>query len=171
MRSFVAVLLMLALPGLALAADKPSELKASIKAEKPAGEASLRKLFIHVYDAQFWSDSGDWKHAPYALTIIYDMGFTPDELADRTQQEMQHVSDLPDEALQGYTQQIRSIYPSVKAGDRITALQKDANSTAFFHNGKPIGTIKDENFAAAFFGIWLSPKSSEPELQKQLLSH
>lgn len=169
MHNFLSVLLVLTLPYVAMAAAKPSELQAAIKAEVPVGEASFSKLFIHVYDAQFWSDSGDWKHPPYALSITYDMNFTPDELADRTQQEMQHVSTLPEDALQGYTQQIRRIYPSVEAGDRITALQKDATTTAFFHNGRPIGTIKDKDFAAAFFGIWLSPKSSEPTMQKQLV--
>jgi hypothetical protein len=39
----------------------------------------------------------------------------------------------------------------------------------FFRNGTPIGDIDDREFARAFFAIWLDPRTSEPELRKQLL--
>ena len=37
-------------------------------------------------------------------------------------------------------------------------------------NGKPTGEIRDAEFARLFFGIWLSPKTSEPELRAALLA-
>jgi hypothetical protein len=152
----------------AQAADKPKEIGAVIVASSPVGEASLNKFFLHVYDAQFWSDSGDTTKAPYALSIVYAMGFSPQELADRTFEEMKQVSTLPVETLQKYAEMLRKIYPEVKNGDRITAVQKDAVTTLFYYNGQAVGKVKDAGFASAFFGIWLSSKSSEPEMQRKL---
>jgi len=168
MRNILFALCLLASPGLAMAAEKPPELSA-MKAESPVGSATLRKLMLHVYDASFWSDSGGWSKTPYALSITYAMNFSPDELADRTLDEMKQVSDLPEATLAGYAQQLRTLYPNVKDGDRITALQKDAATTVFYHNGKKRGEVRDAAFAKPFFGIWLSPKSSEPDMQQKLL--
>ena len=168
MRKLFAIVLFLSLPAWAWAAGKPPELQSAIASDKPVGQASLSKLFLHVYDASFWSDSGGWSKPPYALVITYDMHVSSDDLADRTYEEMKHVSNQPDGTLTHDADLLRRIYPSVSAGDRITAVQKDAATTLFYYNGKPIGKVTDANFAQAFFGIWLSPKSSEPEMQQQL---
>jgi len=168
-KAMAACALLFSVPCAALAAAKPAELTPIIKASQPVGEASLRKLFMHVYDVQFWSDSGGWQLPPYALSITYEMGFTADELADRTHSEMQHVSSLPTRTLNAYTEELRRIYPAVTDGDRITALQLDDKTTAFYRNESPIGEIHGAEFGPAFFAIWLSPQSSEPELQSKLL--
>ena len=39
----------------------------------------------------------------------------------------------------------------------------------FFVNGALRGEPKDADFARLFFGIWLSPRSSEPALREALL--
>ena len=168
MRNFFIAIVLLVTPTLALAA-RPPEL-ALMKKEAPVGSYSFRKLMLHVYDISFWSDSGSWSKAPYALSITYDMHFSPDELAERTGDEMKGVSTLPPETIAKYTELLRGIYPQVKDGDRLTALQQDKETTVFYHNGKQVGVVKDMQFAHAFFGIWLSPKSSEPDMQKQLTS-
>ena len=169
MRNILVSCALLLLPYVALSAENPPELDTAIRAQQPIGSTSFSKLFLHVYDAQFWSDSGNWKKPPYALTITYAMGFTPDELADRTYDEMKHVSSLPEDTLVSYSDKLRILYPKVRAGDRITALQVNAQTTSFYHNSRFLGAIHDPEFAPAFFGIWLSPKSSEPDMQKQLL--
>ena len=169
MRNFFVAVLLLVIPSLAVAA-KPPELAPVMKAEAPVGSYSFRKLMLHVYDIAFWSDSGSWSKAPYALSITYDMNFTSDELAERTGDEMKGVSNLTPETIEKYTELLRGIYPPVKDGDRITALQKDAGTTVFYHNGKQVGVVPDAQFAQPFFGIWLSPKSSEPDMRKQLTS-
>ena len=40
----------------------------------------------------------------------------------------------------------------------------------FLVNGKPTGEVRDTEFANLFFGIWLSPKTSEPKLRVALLA-
>ena len=42
--------------------------------------------------------------------------------------------------------------------------------TRFFFNGSLRGEVADADFTRLFFGIWLSPKTSEPRLREQLLA-
>ena len=39
----------------------------------------------------------------------------------------------------------------------------------FFVNGQLKGDVREPEFARFFFGIWLSPKTSEPTLRDALL--
>jgi hypothetical protein len=39
----------------------------------------------------------------------------------------------------------------------------------FFYNMKLIGKITDEKLVGSFFDIWLSEKTSHPELREKLL--
>ena len=162
------MLVILLLPFTVSATEKPAELLSAIRAKEPVGTAQMRALFMDVNKISFWSDSGSWQTVPYALSITYDMNFSADELADRTYEEMQEVSDLPGARLKIFSDQLRVIYPAIGEGDRVTALRKKTG-TYFYHNGKRIGKISAPSFAEAFFSIWLSPKSSEPDMQQQLL--
>ena len=40
----------------------------------------------------------------------------------------------------------------------------------FFKNGAPTGEVNEPGFAQDFFGVWLSPNTSEPDLRKSLLN-
>lgn len=168
-RPLSAALLML-LPLHSWAAEKPTEINQVIEAAAPIGTARMQKFMLHVYDASFWSDTGGWQKAPYALTITYAMDFSAEDLAERTLREMRHVSDAPEATLYKYAAHLEKLWPDVKEGDRITALARANGSTLFFYNGKPLGAIHDRIFTAAFFGIWLSPKCTEPTMRQQLLN-
>ena len=172
MRKFfyiAALMLSTALPLVAHAAAKPPELNATIRATNPVGSGTLKKLFMSVYEASFWSDAGNFEKPPYALTITYAMSFTAQDLADRTLSEMQTISDAPEATLKSYTDQLAKLWPNVAAGDRITAIALPTGRTAFYHNGRALGSISDAAFTPIFFGVWLSPKTSEPELRQKLL--
>lgn len=170
MRRLLALCLVIyALPCAASALVKPFELNASIHTLAPVGSAEMNKLFFHVYDASFWSDHGAIMKAPYALSITYDMDFSKEDLIDRTVQELKQVSILTDDALQHYAVQLGAIWPDISKGDRITAFTRNAKETVFYYNGKKVGSITDAKFTEAFFGIWLSEKTSEPKMRKELL--
>ncbi|MFZ4540199.1 MAG: chalcone isomerase family protein [Rickettsiales bacterium] len=158
------------MPITAWAGEKPPELNQAIHAATPTGSATLRKFMLHVYDASFWSDTNSWQKAPYALSITYAMDFSAKDLSERTLSEMQRVSDAPEANLRSYAAKLSNLWPDVKEGDRITALARVDGSTLFFHNGRQLGAIADNIFTSAFFGIWLSPKTSEPTMRKQLLN-
>ena len=64
---------------------------------------------------------------------------------------------------------MKSIFPDVDKGDRLTGVNLPGRGAKFFRNGQPIGEVPDPDFAAAFFGIWFDPKTSRPDFRKRLL--
>jgi hypothetical protein len=83
--------------------------------------------------------------------------------------EMRRLGPVSDEQARRWEQAMRRIFPDVQAGDRLTGVQWPGESARFFHNGQPRGELLDAEFTRLFFGIWLSPRSSEPDLRRQLL--
>ena len=163
------LLAVLLVPSVAMALEKPPEIASQIHASSPVGTASYHKLFLHVYDASFWSDSDGWKQFPYALTVTYTMDIDAVDLADHARDDMAYSSDLSEAQRDHYRDQLMKLWPDVDEGDRITALADKDGSTTFFYNGRLRGRIQDPQFTRAFFGMWLSERSSEPQMRAELL--
>jgi hypothetical protein len=170
-KGLIAILASMALLVSAWAAARPSELSDVIASPKPYGTATLSWLFLTVYEASLWTDAEVWSmDRPFALVIVYRMSFTREELVERTLEEMARTSpQFGAPARERVSQALRKAFPDVKSGDRITALHVPGRPVAFFHNGAPTSQVDEANFPDAFFGIWLSPRTSEPELRNNLL--
>jgi Chalcone isomerase-like len=155
----------------ALGETKPMELANVIKAEQPYGHGALSRLMITAYDADLWTDALRWSmQTPSALTLRYRMGFSTDEIVSRSLKEMKRDDPAVSEAtLAQYRKLMIGIFPSVKAGDEITGLYTPTGTTQVFLNGRQTGQVHDATFAQRFFGIWLSPSTSEPGLRDRLL--
>lgn len=171
MRRTLTVLMFLLATGIAWAVPRPTELASHVTASKPYGEGSLSWLFITAYDASLWTDAQRWSmNEPFALTLVYRMSFTTDEMVERTLEEMKALDPaLTADQLQRHARMLRNAFPPVKAGDRITAIHTPGQPVRFFHNGRLTASSDDSAFADPFFGIWLSPKTSEPSLRRALL--
>ena len=165
-RKIAVAALLLCTPALAA----PSEIAATIKADKPYGEGHMNFLFINAYNARFWTDANGWSmDAPHAMEITYGLGFDTSDLVERTIKEMKNVDPgLNDAEIAKLTPQLNKVYPAVKAGDRLMALYVPGKPIAFFHNGTPTGSI-DNAYARDFFGLWLLPNTSSPSLRARLL--
>ncbi|MGL5359930.1 MAG: chalcone isomerase family protein, partial [Shewanella sp.] len=55
------------------------------------------------------------------------------------------------------------------AGDHLSFHIIDGQRSQFFFNQQPLNLIEEPQFAEAFLAIWLSPRTSRPELRAQLL--
>lgn len=171
MRKIFLIAMMVLLPVFAAVADKPSEVAAYIKAERPYGAATLKKFVFHVYDAELWTDAAEWNmKKPFALRLSYAMNFTGRDLAQRSIDEMNGQKKLTAVQKKDYFQQLDLLFPDVSKGDTITAIYLPAKGTRIYHNGSYISSITDVGFSARFIGIWMSPETSEPEVRKQLLT-
>jgi hypothetical protein len=170
-KGVIAVLAFVALVASAAAMTRPLELGSTISSTKPYGSGSLTWLFFTAYDATLWTDAPQWSmNVPFALTLRYRIGFSTDEIVERTLQEMAKVSPAtPKDALARFGAELKRAFPPVRDGDRITALYVPGRGTQFFHNGTPTVTLAGAAFAEPFFGIWLSAKTSEPKLREALL--
>jgi len=62
-----------------------------------------------------------------------------------------------------------ALFPDVRDRDRLTGVQLPGQGARFFFNGTLRGELADAEFARLFFGIWLSPRTSEPALRAALL--
>jgi hypothetical protein len=140
---------------------------------RPAGEGRLRFWGIALYDAQLWTGADfvaeQFERHPFVLELAYLRPFRGGDVADRSIDEMR--KQRPIEAAQAarWQAQLRQLLPDVREGDRIAGVHRPGAGMSFFLNGKPLGEIADPDFAARFFGIWLSPATTAPELRAALL--
>lgn len=170
-KTIVAAAVALSVTASALAMTPPSEIAASFNTTSPYGSGSLSWLFLTAYDASLWTDAPQWSmKEPFALTLVYRMSFSTEELVSRTINEMKGIAPgIADVRLDRYGAALTRAWPPVKPGDRITALHTPGAAVRFFHNGKPTGDSQDATFAEPFFAIWLSPNTPESKLRAALL--
>jgi hypothetical protein len=170
------LLLALAAAPLAAAASRaplPPELSAALPGARLLGEATLRWFGFHVYDIRLWADSATALARPeasrLALELRYARALEGAQIAERSLQEMQGIGEVPRERGERWLEAMRTIFPDVNKGDRITGLQMPGEAARFWVNGQSRGELRDAEFTRLFFGIWLSPRSSQPQLREALL--
>jgi hypothetical protein len=134
------------------------------------GGGELTFLGLSIYDAYYWSRLRDFASGqPFALDLHYHRKLDGGAIADRSVEEIAKQGHGSAEQRERWREAMRRIFPSVVKGDRLTGLHLPDGSARFFHNGRPIGDIADPGFARAFFGIWLDPRTSRPDLRRKLL--
>ncbi len=139
-----------------------------------SGEATLRFLGLQVYKARLWtSESFEVSRLgqqPLVLELEYLRGFRASAIADRSIVEMRRAGSLTDEQARRWNAEMQRVFPDVRAGDRLTGINKPGVGAVFLFNDQPVGTIADTEFARLFFSIWLGPSTSEPSIRRQLLA-
>lgn len=154
-------------------APLPPELSGVLPQARLLGEATLRWVGLPIYDIRLWGDSASARSQPeasrLALELRYARALEGARIAQRSLQEMQGLDAVPRERAERWLEAMRGIFPDVAKGDRLTGLQLPGEATRFWRNGQPIGELRDAEFTRLFFGIWLSPRSSQPQLREALL--
>ena len=170
----------LGVPGSALANTPPAgnhptpgEVASQLPGARLHGQARLRFMGLSVYDARLWASaqlqSTDWAQAPLALELEYLRNLKGAQIAERSLVEMRKQAEIAPADGERWLAVMKSSFPDVRAGDRITGLLLPGRGARFFVNGSPKGEIAEPDFARLFFGIWLSPRTSEPALREALL--
>ena len=151
----------------------PGEVATEISGARLQGAGTLRFLGLRVYDARLWVGPAamgpDWTVAPLALELDYARSLDGAKIAERSLSEMRRQGDMAADAADSWLAAMKLLFPDVKAGDRLTGLNVPGLGVRFFVNGRFKGDLRDTTFARYFFGIWLSPKTSEPALRDSLL--
>lgn len=134
------------------------------------GHGVLRFLFWKIYDIALYVPGTVWKpDVPYALSVTYARSFTGKEIADEGIKQMRHMGYRDAAQLERWHADMLHAFPGVQRGDHLTALYVPPDNTRVYLNGKLTNTIQNGAFAQAFFGMWLSPQSSQPALRRALL--
>jgi stearoyl-CoA desaturase (delta-9 desaturase) len=140
------------------------------------GVAKLDFLRMDLYTAAFYAPNdaassdqvlGD---VPKALVIEYHRGIKTkwmNEAAEKTLKKNPKVN-LP--AIQERVDQIAAAYKKVEKGDRYELVYEPGKGTSLYLNGNLQVTIPGEDFAAAYFGIWVSDYPAKKSLRDKLLN-
>jgi len=137
------------------------------------GEATLRYFGLRVYHARLWTlpdfRASQPADQPLVLELEYLRNLKGNAIADRSLQEMQRAGSIPEAQAQRWLAEMQRLFPDVQSGDRVSGLLLPGQGARFWLNQKLLGQIDDPQFARLFFGIWLAPATSEPDLRTALL--
>ena len=150
------------------------ELTGALPQAQRIGTGRLVVWGFQVYDARLWAQPGfraaNFDRAPLALELSYLRAFKAEEVAERSIKEMRRGQPVSDAQASRWIADLLRVIPDVRTGDRVMGVHQPGVGAAFWVNGKNTGEIQDAEFARLFFGIWLSPNTSEPKLRDALLA-
>jgi hypothetical protein len=130
------------------------------------GQGRMTYWGFTLYDAKLYTSKEP--KGGIALDIQYLRKFEAKDLAKQTLEELKKLG-ISDIQRAEWADPLNRAFKTVQVGDSITAIKKPQGSTQFFYNGQFVSEISGESFSQAFFGIWLHPKTSAPQLRKVLL--
>ncbi|HYW56950.1 MAG TPA: chalcone isomerase family protein [Polaromonas sp.] len=153
---------------------KPPELFDALPQGRLLGGGRLRVFGFQIYDARLWAGPGfrveNFANQALALELSYLRAFEGQAIAERSITEMRRTAPVSDDLAAQWLAALRGVLPDVKKGDRIMGVHRPGVGASFWMNGKPMGDIRDAEFAKRFFGIWLAPGTSEPGLRNALVT-
>jgi Chalcone isomerase-like len=153
--------------------ELPPDVASAVPSAEVVGKGKLTFFGLEVYESSLWTTSSfkglAFENHNFALELHYLRNFTAVDIAKRSIEEMQRIEPVPDQKVALWIKTLSEAFPNVKKGDRIVGVHKPGFGVTFWHNGKRSGEIRDADFSRQFFGIWLSPKTSEPKLRQALL--
>jgi hypothetical protein len=159
--------------GLQARVAPPPEVAAELPGARTQGEGQMRFFGLRVYDVRLWAgeppSAATWPALPLALEIEYARELDGQAIAERSLKEMRRQAEISADTGARWLAEMSRIFPDVRSGDRITGVQRPGTGARFFVNGRLQGELLDADFARLFFGIWLSPRTSEPALREALL--
>ena len=150
----------------------PPEIAAELPGASLRGSATMRFLGLRIYDGRVWSAQpvhGDGAAQTLAIELIYARSLVGSLIAKRSIGEMRGIAPFSEAHSARWLQAMTALFPDVAAGDRLTGVQRPGQAARFFFNGALRGEVADAEFTRLFFGIWLSPKTSEPALRAQMI--
>jgi len=135
------------------------------------GKARMNVMMWDVYDASLFAPDGQFSwNQPFALKLVYLRDLAGMKIADRSIEEIRRQGFTDEATLVRWHAQLAEIIPDVQDGTSLTGIYTPGQETIFFNQEREIGRISDPDFGPKFFGIWLSDKTSAPDIRKKLLS-
>ena len=139
-----------------------------------AGQGQMRFLGLRIYDARLWVTPDfqvqSFANYPFALELTYHRAFTGKAIAERSVQEIERQTSLDPAQAQRWTELLTNWLPDVKAGDSLTGVYVPQQGMRLWLGSQELGMLDNPELARYFFGIWLSPKTSEPRLREALVA-
>ncbi|EER62260.1 hypothetical protein AcdelDRAFT_0174 [Acidovorax delafieldii 2AN] len=152
----------------------PPWLRQSLAGATLAGEGQMRYFGLRIYSARLWVTPGFQARSfgahPLALELTYHRAFSGAAIARRSMEEMQRQANVPPAQAERWEHRLAAVIPDVQPGDRLTGLYQPGQGMRLWLGDQEQAAIDDAELARLFFGIWLSPQTSEPGLRSALLA-
>lgn len=147
--------------------------RAALQDKQVLGNSRLRVWGFEVYDASLWASPGfdakGYEQHRFGLELNYLRSFKGRDIAERSMDEMRGIAAITPEQATRWLAAMSELFPDVQRGDRITGVHVPGSGARFYLNGRLRGELADEDFSRLFFGIWLSPKTSQPAMRATLI--
>jgi hypothetical protein len=158
--------------GLTTSVQPPVEVTQALSSPRSMGQARLIVYGFNIYDAKLWAgdsfSTNNYSSEAFALELRYLRNFSGASIAERSLKEMRTLGSVGEEKAAEWLAQMKKTFPDIKKGDQLIGIHRPDGSAAFLMNGKAIGEVRDAEFTRLFFGIWLSPKTSQPKMRRDL---
>jgi hypothetical protein len=158
----------------AQAVTVPDYINTEISEAQLQGQGLLTWFGLKIYSANLWvskknSSAQNILNQPFALELHYQRKLEGVEIAKVSIEEIKRLNIGTDAQQASWLRSMKSLFPNVEKGSRLTGIHAPGESTRFYRDGKLLGEIADPEFGAAFFSIWLDTKTREPALRHALL--
>ncbi len=148
----------------------PGHIEEHVKPAQLAGKGGFTWFGLSVYDAELWvGDKGYSPDAPFVLELTYARNLDGKKIADASVEQMEKIGAGSPAQRKQWQARMREIFPNVKKGSRLAGVYLPGAGARFYLDGGALATVPDPEFAKAFFGIWLDPKTTAPDLRTALL--
>lgn len=138
----------------------PAEVARAFPGAQPVGAARYQLLTLTMFDAELWSESGDFSwQAPFALSLTYRRSFSAEAITGRAISEMAQRTGGSASSLEALRAPLQACFANVSPGDRITGVSTGADTARFYYNGVRRCEIAWPGLRRSFFGIWLDGRS------------
>jgi len=138
-----------------------------VKGLQLQGQGRMTFWGFDVYDARLYV-ADQRGQSGFALDLNYLRSLKGSDITKSTIDEMQRLG-VSETNRNAWGKKLDGIFPNVVSGSSLTAIHIPGRGTVFLHNGKPAGEIAGDDFAKAFFSIWLDPKTAAPKLRTALI--
>ncbi|MGL5453146.1 MAG: chalcone isomerase family protein [Aeromonas sp.] len=137
---------------------------------RPVGQGEMNWLWFKLYDATLYSKSGRYVAGEYplALTLTYARSIAKDDLLRATDEELARIGGSSLAQRARWRAALSAFWPDVTPGDRLTFYVDSRGAGHFWWHNRPLGSLNDPQFCAAFLGIWLADNSRDPALTRRL---
>lgn len=137
------------------------------------GEQRFRWFAFTVYDIRLWVpmpvQPQTLFNRPFVLELEYARSLKGKAIAERSLKEMQALAAISDAQQSSWLALMEQAFPDVNEGDRLSGVWQPDGTVQFYLNGQQRLSVNDVRFGELFFGIWLSPDTSEPSMRTALL--
>jgi Chalcone isomerase-like len=145
----------------------PAEIRQAQPQAKLRGHTTIRFFGLDIYHARLWADASfelaHFDRHAFALELEYRRKLGGKPIAQRSISEMRRQAGFKADKAPQWESALEALFPDVAPGERLVGLHLPGLGARYFHNGRLLGELPDPELARLFFGIWLSPETSEPQ--------